>query len=37
MRKYTKMSTKIYFPPLTNREILKDYKIKKKLVSLPIN
>ena len=31
MRKYTKMSTKIYFPPLTNREILKDYKNKKEV------
>ncbi len=31
MRKYTKMSTKIYFPPLTNSEILKDYKNKKEV------
>ncbi|MDA8618996.1 hypothetical protein N9L17_03865 [Candidatus Pelagibacter bacterium] len=31
MKKYTKMSTKIYFPPLTNHEILKDYKNKKEV------
>ena len=36
MNIYTKMSTKIYFPPLTDFKILKEYK-KKKLVNFIAN